>query len=145
MDATQHISLNLTEDPVCNMSSESGEKFKEKFLSVVSDFGVSELSEEPDYSYISPDSLEICITSGHEFTLDHVSSNPYFALVGMQSDELDIWKRAYSTDALFSKVLKASIMDNDEEGNYPLYQIHDGLVYFEDWNGNFQLCIPDSL
>jgi len=25
---------------------------------------------------------------------------------------------AYSLDALFSKVLKASIMNNDEEGNY---------------------------
>src|SRR6202050_2172597 len=25
------------------------------------------------------------------------------------------------------------------------YQIRDGLVYFEDWNGNFRLCVPESL
>ena len=63
----------------------------------------------------------------------------------MQSDELNIWKKAYSTDALFSKVLKASIMDNDEEGNHPQHQIHDRLVYLKDWNVNFRLCVPDSL
>jgi hypothetical protein len=63
----------------------------------------------------------------------------------MQSDELNAWKRAYSTDTLFYKVLKASMMDNDEEGNYPQYQIHNRLIYFKDWKGNFRLCIPDSL
>jgi hypothetical protein len=105
----------------------------------------SEISKEPDYSYIFLDSLEIHLPSGHEFTLDHISSNSYSILVGMQSDELNIWKKAYSTDTLFSKVLKASIMDNDEEGNYPQYQIRDRLIYFKDWNENFWLCVPDSL
>jgi len=44
----------------------------------------------------------------------------------------------YSLDALFSNVLKASITNNNKEGNYPQYQICDGLMYFKDWNGNFQ-------
>jgi hypothetical protein len=145
VDATQHISLDLTEDPIRDMYSELGEKFEEKLLSVVSDFVASEILEEPDYSFISPNSLEICLPSGHEFTLDHVSSNSYSILVGMQSKELDIWKMAYSSDTMFSKILKASITNNDEEGNYPQYQICDKLIYFEDWNGNFQLCVPDSL
>jgi len=59
--------------------------------------------------------------------------------------KLNIWKTAYASDTLFSKVLRASITNNDEEGNYPQYQIRDGLIYFEDWNGNFRLCVPDSL
>ena len=51
----------------------------------------------------------------------------------MESDELNIWKTAYTLDTLFSKVLRASITNNDEQGNYPQYQIRDGLIYFEDW------------
>jgi len=105
----------------------------------------SEISDKPDYSFISLNSLEICLPSGHELTLDHISSNSYSILVGMQSKELDIWKMAYSSDTMFSKILKASITNNDEEGNYSQYQIHDGLIYFEDWNGNFRLCVFDSL
>src|SRR5882762_3408838 len=121
------------------MYSKLGEKFKEKLLSMLLDFVASEALEEPDYSFISLNSLEICLPSGHEFTLDHVSSNSYSVLVGMKSDELNIWKTAYVSDTLFSKVLRASITNNDEEGNYSQYQIRDGLIYFEDWNGNFRL------
>jgi hypothetical protein len=127
------------------MYSELGGRFEEKLLSVVSDFVVSELLEEPDYSFISLNSLEVCLPSRHEFTLDHVSSNSYSILVRIQSKELNTWKMAYSSDALFSQVLKASITNNDEEGNYPQYQIRNGLIYFKDWNVNFRLCIPDSL
>ena len=112
---------------------------------MVSDFVASEISEEPDYFFISPNSLEIYLPSGHELTLNHVSLNSYSILVRMQSKELNTWKMAYPLDAIFSKVLKASITDNDKEGNHPQYQIHDRLIYFKDWNGNFRLCKPDSL
>ena len=91
VDATQHISLDLTEDPIRDMYSKLGERFEEKLLSVVLDFVVSEILEEPDYSFI------------------------YSILVGMQSKELNIWKLAYSSDTMFSKVLKASITNNDKE------------------------------
>jgi len=60
----------------------------------------------------------------------------------MEPRKLNTWKMAYSLDAIFSKVLKASITNNDDEGNYPQYQIRDGLIYFKDWNGNFWLCVP---
>ena len=84
MDTTQHISLDLMEDPIRDMYSELGERFKERLLSVVSDFLASGLLEEPDYSFISLNFLEICLPSGDEFTLDHISLNSYFILVGMQ-------------------------------------------------------------
>jgi len=99
------------------MYSKLGEIFEEK-LSVVSDFVASKLSEEQDYSFTFLNSLKICLPSGHEFTLDHVSSNSYSILVGMQSNELNTWKMAYSSDA---KVLKASITNNNKERNYPQY------------------------
>jgi len=64
------LNIDLTEDPIQDMYSKLGEKFE---LSVVSDFVVSEILVEPDYSFISLNSLEICLPSGHEFTLNHVS------------------------------------------------------------------------
>jgi hypothetical protein len=63
----------------------------------------------------------------------------------MSSNELEEWKTAYMEDKLYSKILRVSQVDNDKEGNYPQYQIRNGLIYFEDWNGNFRLCVPDSL
>ena len=63
----------------------------------------------------------------------------------MNTDDLEDWKKAYTADNLYSKVLKASQINNDEAGHYTQYQIPDGLVYFEDWNGNFRLCIPEFL
>ena len=95
------LNIDLMEDPIQDMYSKLGEKFE---LSVVSDFVASEILVEPDYSFISPNSLEICLPSGHEFTLNHVSSNSYSILVGMQSKELNIWKMAYSSDTMFSKI-----------------------------------------
>ena len=68
--------------------------------------------------------------------------NAYSVLVGMSSNELEEWKTAYMQDKLYSKILKVSQADNDEEGNYFQYQIRNGLIYFEDWNGNFRLCVP---
>jgi hypothetical protein len=72
-------------------------------------------------------------------------TNTYSVLVGMSSNELEEWKTAYMKDKLYSKILKVSQTDNDEEGNYPQYQIRNGLIYFEHWNGNFRLCVPESL
>jgi hypothetical protein len=72
-------------------------------------------------------------------------SSTYSVLVGMNANDLKDWKRAYTTDNLYSKVLRASQIDNDDAGQYTQYQIQDGLLYFEDWNGNFRLCIPESL
>jgi hypothetical protein len=92
---------------------------------------VLNLAEEPDYSYIAPDPLEISLPSGHELKLDHIFSNSYSVLVGMQSNKVNAWKNAYSTDALFSKVLRASVTDNNEVGNYPQYQICDKLQRFK--------------
>ena len=63
----------------------------------------------------------------------------------MDNKGLDTWKESYATDQFYSKVLNAFQINDDEDGNYPQYQLIEGLIYFEDWNGNLQLCIPNSL
>ena len=50
----------------------------------------------------------------------------------------------YSTDRIYSKVLDTFQIDDDQDRNYRQYQMIEGLIYFEDWNRDLQLCIPDS-
>ena len=144
VDATQHISLDLTEDPLKDMYTELGGNFEEKLLNVASKC-VNTPSEIPDYSYTAENGLELNLPEGECLRQNYTTSNTYSVLVGMSSNELEEWKKAYMQDKLYSKILKVSQADNDEEGNYPQYQTRNGLIYFEDWNGNFRLCVPDSL
>ena len=63
VDATQHISLELSEDPLKDMYSELGEKFKNKLLNVTSKF-VNSTTKIPEYAYTALDSLEILLPKG---------------------------------------------------------------------------------
>jgi len=122
VDTTQHISLDLTDNPLRDIYSELGEKFEERLLNVASKC-INSISEIPDYSPIAKDGLEIMFPEGEYLVQDYPTSNTYSILVGMSSNKLEEWKRAYTNNKLYSKILKASQIDNDEEGNYPQYQI----------------------
>ena len=126
------------------MYSELGERFEEKLLNVASRC-VNSTIKILEYSYTGLDSLEIFLPEGGSLVQDYVTSNTYSVLVGMKANDLEGWKGAYTTNNLYSKVLKASQIDHDKAGHYSQYQIRDGLVHFEDWNGNFRLCVPESL
>src|SRR6202050_3878877 len=132
VDATQHISLELSKDPLKDMYNELGEKFKEKLLNVISKF-VNSTTEIPEYAYTASDSLEILLPEGGNVVQDYVMSSTYSILVRMNANDLEGWKRAYTTDNLYSKVLRASQIGHNEAGHYTPYQIRNGLVYFEDW------------
>jgi hypothetical protein len=54
----------------------------------------------------------------------------------MDNEGLESWKKGYTTDQFYSKVLNAFQVNDDKDGNYPQYQVIEGLIYFEDWNGN---------
>jgi len=61
-----------------------------------------------DWNSTSP--KEMSTTELYNFQHDSV-------LVGISSNELDEWKKAYMQDKLYSKILKVSQMDNDEDRN----------------------------
>ena len=63
----------------------------------------------------------------------------------MDDEGLQSWKKGYITDQFYSKVLNTFQINDDKDGNHPQYQVIERLIYFEDWNGNLQLCVPDSL
>src|SRR6202453_345676 len=144
IDATQQISLALSNDPLKDMYSKLEEKFEEKMLNVASKF-VNSTAEIPEYSYTASDSLEIPLPEGGSLVQDYATSSTYSILVGMNTDDLEGWKEAYIADNFYSKVFRDSQIGHDKAGHYTQYQIRGGLVYFEDWNGNFRLCVPESL
>ena len=63
----------------------------------------------------------------------------------MDNEGLESWKKSYIIDQFYSKVLNTFRTNDDKDGNYPQYQIIEGLIYFENWNGNLWLCVLDSL
>ena len=144
VDATQHILLDIKDDPLRDMYGELGERFEEKLLNVASKY-VNSNHNLPDYSHLAQNGLELMLPEGESLVQDYATSNTYSVLVGMDNKGLETWKESYATDQFYSKVLNAFQINNDKDGNYPQYQLIEGLIYFEDWNGNLRLCIPDSL
>jgi hypothetical protein len=101
VDATQHISLDLTEDPLKDMYTELGGNFEEKLLNVASRCVNSLLKF---LTTVTPPKMDWNSSSPKE--------NVYYRII-----------RAYMEDKLYSKILRVSQVDNDKEGNYPQYRI----------------------
>ena len=53
-------------------------------------------------------------------------------------------KNPVYTDKPILKYDNTFQINDDKDGDYPQYQVIEGLIYFEDWNGNLWLCVPDS-
>ena len=85
------------------------------------------------------------LPEGESLVQDYATLNTYSVLVGMDNKGLETWKESYATDQFYCKVLNAVQVNDNKDRNYPQYQLIEGLIYFEDWNGNLQLCVPDSL
>jgi hypothetical protein len=85
---------------------------------------------------ISPIILELIPLEGESPVQDYATSNTYSVLIGIDNEELESWKKGYITDKFYSKVLNTFRVNDDKDGNYPQYQMIEGLSYFKDWNGN---------
>jgi hypothetical protein len=61
-------------------------------------------------------------------------------------DELEWWKTVYKADQSTSWVLKDDDNNEDSDDTYSQYQVREnGLIYFEDWDGNHHLVVPATL
>jgi hypothetical protein len=146
VDATQHISLSSDEDSLQNMFSELGPRFEEKLLNVASGLVQAEELEVPDYSHTKYNCLELHVHGELSCYEDYVTSNSFSVLIGLSPEELDVWIKAYAADTLFSEVLKANQESQGTQDKYSQYSVQsNGLIFFEDWNGNERLCVPDTL
>ena len=104
VDVTQHISLDIKDDPLRDMYGELGERFEEKLLNVASKY-VNSNHNLPDYSHLAQNGLELMLPKGESLVQDYATSNTYSVLVGMDNEGLESWKKSYATDQFYSKVL----------------------------------------
>ena len=88
--------------------------------------------------------MEFQLPDQSSTTSDYHTSKNYSTIVSISAEEIKRWKEVYRLDLHLSQVLKA-----EEEGDhdkYAQYQVRtNGLIYFEDWNGNHRLVVPESL
>ena len=88
VDVTQHISLDINDDPLRDMYSELGEKFEEKLLNVASKY-VNSNQNLPNYSHLTQDSLKLMLPEGESLVQDYTTSNTYSVLIGMDNEGLE--------------------------------------------------------
>jgi len=146
VDATKHIILDPGEDPLKDMYTALGSQFEEKLLKVASNFITQELNESMDYSKIILDTLEHNLPEGSSVPSNYYTSEAYTTITSISSDKLEKWNKAYTSNLFLSKSLKEDNTENDFSKKYTQYQVrNNGLIYFEDWNGNHRLVVPESL
>ena len=111
---------------------------------MASNFTNQELNNSVDYSKLVADTLEFQLPDQSSITSDYHTSKTYSTIIPISTEELKRWKVAYWQDSHLSQVLK--VEEEEDTDKYTQYQIRvNGLIYFEDWNRNHQLVVPESL
>src|ERR1700722_14467004 len=91
---------------------------------------------------MAKESIFIPLSDSEDLAQDYETSNTYSIHVGLSLEDVEKWKKGYLSDKLFSRIIREGEEIRDV---FPQYQILRELIYFEDWNGNLRLCIPESL
>ncbi|KAF9471191.1 hypothetical protein BDN70DRAFT_901533 [Pholiota conissans] len=132
------IPLSIPEDPLRNMFSELGVRFEQKLLSMVEDFAREESIIDPHVlkTTIEWEHKETCIlASTYQTLLTHR------LLINIGQEEQVKWINAYVNDVHYNKVKK-----DVEHTDFPQYHFRDnGLIFFQDLEGNTRLCVPKEL
>jgi hypothetical protein len=135
------------DDPLKDIYNQLTDQLEAKVLSIASTFQHEE--EKEDTAFETEVELE-------DFALDEQNSSlkvpcaisrNYSISIHIDSEEIQEWSKAYSADSYFSKVIESLREEpNPLNPQYPQYFLSDeGLLYFEDWEGNNRLCVPTSL
>ena len=105
-----------------------------------------ELAEYGDYSKVLKDSLKINLPDQESINSNYHTSETHTTLVSIHPNEVRKWKEGCKSNHLLSRVLKEKEDEEDTERNYSQYLVKENsLIYFEDWDGNHCLAIPENL
>lgn len=147
-DPTDALQLHQElEDPLKDMYEELGPQFEEKLIKVASRF-CETLDQEDEGEELTV----LFATHSSEDTENpwssvYQASSKHSLLVGITPGEVQTWKKAYSKDEHF-KIVKKNLETETDWSNpeFPQYTTTpEGLVYFEDHQGNSRLCVPEEL
>jgi Integrase zinc binding domain len=130
-------------DPLLDMYSELGSHFEEKLLTVATCFVHSDEDLLPDSSY----NTHIDLLEEVGLSIPYLTSSAYSVLVNLDPSEKYRWRDQYSANTHFSEVWNSLRNEKDwTNPKYPQYYSNeDGLLYYEDVDGNSRLCVPKNL
>ncbi len=151
--ATIDEALTLGEqanDPLKNAFEELGPHFEERLLKLAA----SHAEDNPNKEELaSPSTYDVPQTPEFNASVSFVypAAVTTSLIVALSADEALDWHQAYTEDIHFRDVLRGLVKDEqrgDDGEDAPLYpQYHRGehnLIYFQDWNGSYRLCVPSS-
>lgn len=133
-------------DPLKNMYDELGDRFEEKLLSAASSY-INSQDNEALALHTEESCIKVPLPTGMEADVLYSSSAYFMTLIGISPDEVEQWRQGYMEDPHFTKVMEAfRTEDNFADPAYSQYIYSDnGLIFFEDSQGNSRLCVPNSL
>jgi len=135
LNATKYIASELETDPLTDIHETLGDKFEQHLLSMASRYVRLDYSDLPGYSYLS-EGFWISFSDGLNLAHPYATSNSHSVLIGKSEEELESWKSAFGSDPHFQRVLVET--EDEESAIVCQYQFREnGLIYLEDWNGNF--------
>lgn len=146
-DNIKSLTLNNFDDPLKDMYAELGNKFEEKLLNVAAKYVASERDSSLNFNFERKMDPVPIISGTDKIEIPYFTSSSYSVLIGIEDSEIQKWIVGYKSDRHFSEVLRN--WKGEKNWTNPLYpQYHysdNGLIYFEDWEGNNRLCVPQSL
>lgn len=143
MDKSAIAVLEPGQESLTNLYKEMQPHFEAQTLKLAAEFEECNLEIEPlAFETI----LELDAENGQGLTLDYKTAKNYNQVASIAPEELKAFAQGYYSDSYF-KNIRAGLR---EEKNWiatahPRFtEDDDGLLYFEDWNGNLRLCIPKN-
>ncbi len=131
-----------------NMYDELGEKFEDRLLTIGSKFIQASEETFPKDFAVDLGKLPVTSLSNEDImTANIMTAQFYNIIIHIKPEELEKWRTAYQEDSHFKDVIE-SLQEPQSHilPRYPQYQYsNDGLLFFEDSNGNSRLCVPEAL
>ena len=147
-DNLESISLIGKEDSLTDFYSTISKTFESRVLHLTAEALWRE--EHPNNLFITnvllPDP-ENKSDLHNSLSLPYHTSSALNITVSISTDELNLWKEAYLQDPQTSLILSdLRSEEHPDNPRHPKYHLHEnGLLYFEDWEGNLRLYVPKSL
>jgi len=135
--------MGSEQDSLAELYSEISPQFEARTLQLMADYEEENLRILPK-TYSTSIKTETALAN--PLDLPFVTAKNYNLVISLSKEEIQGIVEAYVKDPYFSKILT----ELRQESNWvtpkqPLFFENDeGLLYFEDWNGNYRLYIPKS-
>ena len=140
----ESISLIGKEDPLTDFYSQISDKFESRVLTLAAE--VQTRDESIDSSVSTSVEMDI-VGQGTSIDFDYQTSSSYNLSVHIAPEEINRWKEAYLKDAHVCAIIQE--MKDEPNLHNPKYPLHflsdDGLLFWEDWQGNMRLYVPKDL